>query len=473
MLKVEYKEIVSHLHNIIKGSDFEGHVYVVGGAVRSEIMDHNIKDIDLVVDLPNGGINFANWLKECGHVSGSVVVYPTYGTAMFKLDKFKDHEIEVVQTRKEQYKDKNSRNPETEYGTIEEDAMRRDLTINALYYNISTKEYLDITGNGYQDIFDHLIRVTSNPEIVFHDDALRILRCIRFATRFDYTIDANTMSGMMDNAHRLSTITTERITDEFNKILMSGNAWKGLEMLYNINAFQHIFRSRLEIAGDFVNKDSWSHTHFKRLIYLIKDRCRWVYSEDRHPELYANEIAIRLAILFQDTLNSDLKALLYGMRYPKDTIDLVLKLNDAVDFIYNEVRYGDDDKHKTAVRKFEHKFGYPCCCNAMDIVISNCKCEFVDTSERLSVYGYNIAQKYQNVREDIWHRMYFGETMIGYQPPIDGNLIMEIKNIGPGRDVKTYYNLVMEEIYKSEHPTKITREDCIEMLNKINLKSNV
>ena len=98
MFKVEYKEIVSHLHDIIKGTNFEGHVYVVGGAVRSEIMDHNIKDIDLVVDLPNGGIDFANWLKDNEHVKGSVVVYPTYGTAMFKLKKYPDHDIEVVQT---------------------------------------------------------------------------------------------------------------------------------------------------------------------------------------------------------------------------------------------------------------------------------------------------------------------------------------------------------------------------------------
>ena len=102
------------------GREFEGHVYSVGGCERDKHLGlKEIKDIDLVVDLPNNsGIRFANWLYSIGLTISKPVVYENFGTAMFKLSAFPDEEIEVVHTRKEIYRDKNSRNPETDYGTI-------------------------------------------------------------------------------------------------------------------------------------------------------------------------------------------------------------------------------------------------------------------------------------------------------------------------------------------------------------------
>ena len=129
MTKDKFYKIVFYLKDLINGTKFEGKTYVVGGAVRDLYMNKEIKDIDIVLELPNGGIEFANWMEENGHAHGSVVTYPTYGTAMFRMKEYPEVEIECVQTRKEQYKDKNSRNPETEYGTLYEDAMRRDLSI--------------------------------------------------------------------------------------------------------------------------------------------------------------------------------------------------------------------------------------------------------------------------------------------------------------------------------------------------------
>ena len=132
-----FHTVKNTLKEIIKGSPFEGHVYCVGGCVRDMLLHRPIKDIDLVVDLPNGGINLALWLKEKGHVLGSVVTYQHFGTAMFTLKKVHDVELESVQTRKEVYRDMESRNPETVFGTILEDSERRDFTYNALYLNVS------------------------------------------------------------------------------------------------------------------------------------------------------------------------------------------------------------------------------------------------------------------------------------------------------------------------------------------------
>jgi tRNA nucleotidyltransferase/poly(A) polymerase len=100
-MKLEtYSHIILILKKIIEGTKFDGHVFSVGGCERDRILGNKIKDIDIVVDLPNGGIEFANWLKDNGHTKGSVVVYEHYGTAMFCLKDAPDDAIEAVQTRK-------------------------------------------------------------------------------------------------------------------------------------------------------------------------------------------------------------------------------------------------------------------------------------------------------------------------------------------------------------------------------------
>jgi tRNA nucleotidyltransferase/poly(A) polymerase len=146
------QRLVEKIRKTIQGTAFENKVYIVGGAVRDVYLD-SVKedmDVDMVVEAPDGGIGFATWLTYnlgCHVVNKNPCVFPTYGTAKFQITNdpdLKDLEIECVQTRKEKY-NKETRNPATAFGSIEEDAMRRDLTINALYYNISTDEVCDFT----------------------------------------------------------------------------------------------------------------------------------------------------------------------------------------------------------------------------------------------------------------------------------------------------------------------------------------
>ena len=155
MKKEDFLNITSYIGSIIKGTPFEGHVFAVGGSVRDFYMGNEIKDIDLVIDLPHGGVDFANWCKEHGYTK-TVVIYETYGTAAMKI---LNQDIECVMTRGEKYLDDGTRNPTVEFADLKEDAFRRDLTINALYYNISTGEILDPTGYGIKDIENKIIRV--------------------------------------------------------------------------------------------------------------------------------------------------------------------------------------------------------------------------------------------------------------------------------------------------------------------------
>ena len=210
---------------IIKGTKWENNVFAVGGCVRDKLMGKPIKDIDLVITYPNGGIEFANWIcKEtyCYKLDSNPCVFPKYGTAKFNIRSIEEIEridIECVQTRKEQYKDENSRNPETVYGNIIEDAFRRDLTINALYLNLSKMTVWDVTEKGLDDLKNQIIRTPSNPDIIFQDDPLRLLRVIRFASRFNWGIEKNTWLGMVKNAYRIDIISKERIKDELCKMM--------------------------------------------------------------------------------------------------------------------------------------------------------------------------------------------------------------------------------------------------------------
>ena len=209
---------------IIKGTKWENNVFAVGGCVRDKLMGKPIKDIDLAITYPNGGIDFANWIcKEtyCYKLDSNPCIFSTYGTAKFNIRSINEIEridIECVQTRKEQYK-ADSRNPETVYGNIIEDAFRRDLTINALYLNLSNLTIWDVTEKGLNDLKNQIIRTPSDPDVVFKDDPLRLLRVIRFATRFNWGIEKETWLGIVKNAYRIDIISKERIKDELCKMM--------------------------------------------------------------------------------------------------------------------------------------------------------------------------------------------------------------------------------------------------------------
>ena len=109
MKKERYIQIKEFLRGLLIGTEWEGHVFTVGGCVRDELMGHEIKDIDMCVSLPSGGVRFAEWLRDNGHAMKGVTVYPSYGTAMLHLKAFPDVELEFVQTRKERNHGEKSR----------------------------------------------------------------------------------------------------------------------------------------------------------------------------------------------------------------------------------------------------------------------------------------------------------------------------------------------------------------------------
>lgn len=238
-------KLVNIIREDIKNTAFMGKVYIVGGAVRDALLGKPVDDIDIVVELSGGGISLASYLcakHRCFTPQKNPLIFQTYGVASFCLSSEKevaDIEIQCVQTRKEKY-DRQSRNPSTVFGSLKEDARRRDLTINALYYDISNDRVIDPNGMGIDDLNKKIIRTPTSPDIIFDDDPLRIMRVIRFATKLGWGIEKNTWFGIVKNVYRLPIVSQERISDELTKILLCKKPSLGVERLWRCGALEII-----------------------------------------------------------------------------------------------------------------------------------------------------------------------------------------------------------------------------------------
>lgn len=238
MKKEIYNSLRASIAEIIKDTEWEGQVYLVGGCVRDEIMQRHIHDIDLAVTVPNGGVLFALWLHKHGLTpkGRKPKVFEHFGTAKVRLSIFPKEEIDCVQTRKGRYVYEEIPRPLEYFGTIEEDAACRDLTINSLYVNVSTGELLDPTGYGLADIENEVIRTPSNPDISLRDNAMHILRCIRFAVRFGWHLSDELIESMKRNVDIVSEATPTRMAKELLAIQELKNKERAFKLIEKVGA---------------------------------------------------------------------------------------------------------------------------------------------------------------------------------------------------------------------------------------------
>ncbi len=224
------KDLRLLLAEALQGSELLEKSYFAGGAVRDYLLFEGRKelvlDVDIAVEVPDGGRLLAELIHEkLG--SSKPVVYNTFGTAAVTLDKLN---LEFVHTRKESYR-KHDRKPEVSFGTLKEDALRRDFGINALYMKISDGSILDPSGKGMRDIENRVIACVDDPERVFTEDPLRLLRGIRFAARLGFEIETATYEAILNSKDQLVHISEERIAMEFEAMLLEAEVQKVIAAL--------------------------------------------------------------------------------------------------------------------------------------------------------------------------------------------------------------------------------------------------
>ena len=269
------------LQKIVKSSsEFKSHVFLVGGAVRDHVMGKESKDLDIVIDLPKGGIRFAEYLaKRLGiYKQGSnPVVYPKFGTAKVDLHGVTHNDvdltgidIEAVVTRTEVYEPGN-RKPEVAFGTINQDVMRRDLTINSLVKDLTTGNVLDLTGKGFDDIKKGVIRTPGSSATILEEDPLRILRAIRFTSRYKYKLDKELQQAIKEKASKLKNISRERVRDEFEKMITNENAQYAIQLLTDNDLMEFIIPeySPDSDINNLLNKQDGNLSFTEMLIIML------------------------------------------------------------------------------------------------------------------------------------------------------------------------------------------------------------
>lgn len=251
-------KVFSVVSNIVEQTDEQA--FVIGGFVRDILLNKKSKDIDIVV--VGSGISLAEKVHKAfrgSHLS----VFKSFGTAMVKI---RDAEVEFVGARRESYR-ADSRKPIVEDGTLEDDQNRRDFTINALALSLRPENYGELVDpfDGVTDLNNGIIRTPLDPEITFSDDPLRMMRAIRFATRFNFAIEEKTLEGIAKTASRIEIISMERICDELNKMMMSDVPSLGFKLMDKVGLLGYILPELKAMKGiDKVDgrghKDNFYHT---------------------------------------------------------------------------------------------------------------------------------------------------------------------------------------------------------------------
>ena len=236
-------------------------LYVVGGAVRDALLGRTPKDYDLATDAVPDKVE--QMMNKAGFRT-----LPT-GKAFGVINVFTDQgEYEIATFRVDLG---SGRRPDgVEFTNIEGDVKRRDLTINALFYDIDTKEIVDLVG-GVDDLKNGVVRTVGAPEDRFGEDRLRILRAIRFAGRFGSDLEPATDLALQKDSN-LEGISGERIRDEFIKGIISAKSFKKyMEMLDKYDLFKWVLPNLLLNKKAYMSKSGKVDNYVVELASLLKD----------------------------------------------------------------------------------------------------------------------------------------------------------------------------------------------------------
>ncbi len=397
----DYKNIIN---KITKAASLGGYtVYAVGGFVRDMVMSRMPNDLDIMVEKENGGIEFSKFLSKELKIS-EPVIFERFGTAKLSID---GREIEFIMPRKEYYDD-NSRNPDTEIGSLMQDALRRDFTINALFLRLNDMELVDLLNAGLKDIENKIIRVTdsSAADIIFSQDPLRILRAVRQSCQLGFKIEEKTYASMKKNASRLEIVSPERIRDEINKMLECENVQQSFKMLDELGLLEFIFPK--------IKKEKFAYSFFKEIPHDDK-------------------ALLTLAFLLSDELKSD--KILASLKYSKDFIKEVLSVSEGYKYLKNH----KNELNVRQIRQFEKKH--------RDIFIMLKKLCLLSDKEQ-----------FNNLFEQI-NEMSLKNELIPQREMFSGDELMSIFDKPAGKWISDIKNYVEELL--CDNP-KISKEEALE-----------
>lgn len=439
-----------HIFNLIAQAAAELNMpaFIIGGFVRDKLIGRRTKDADIVA--VGDGIALAHKVAQYFNPRPTVSFFKTYGTAHIRVD---DFEIEFVGARKESYRPE-SRNPNVQPGTLKDDQLRRDFTINALAISLNKENFGKLSDpfKGLEDLKNKIIRTPLDPEKTFDDDPLRMMRAIRFASQLNFEIAPQTFEAIMHHAGRIRIITKERITEELNKILLSPKPSIGFDLLYKSGLLQLIFPQMVELAGaEYIDgkghKDNFYHT-----LQVIDNLAA-----------KSDDLWLRWAAVLHDIAKPATKKfeeghgwtfhgheVLGGRMVPKIFTKFRLPLNEKMRFVkklvelhLRPISLTKENITDSAIRRLLFDAG-----EDIDALMLLCEAD-ITSKNKFKVRRY--LDNFKMVR----HRMEVVEEsdrIRTWQPPITGEIIMETFNLRPCKAVGDIKNAVKDAILDGDIP---------------------
>ena len=420
--------------------------FVVGGYVRDHYLRRPSTDIDVVV--VGSGVEVAEALGRELHAK--VSVFKTFGTAMLRVGGI---EVEFVGARKESYTH-DSRKPQVEAGTLDDDQRRRDFTINALAWSLNGDSFGELVDpfGGMDDLEDGIIRTPCDPDITFSDDPLRMMRAVRFAAQLGFSIEEETFDAIRRNAQRIRIVSRERIATELNKIVLSPVPSMGFELLELTGLLELIFPEMhrlkgVERRGKHAHKDNFVHT-LKVLdnVALRSDDLwlRWaaVLHDIAKPLTKAYDPAVGWTFHGHEVLGSKMVPAIFRQ--------LKLPLNEHMKFVQKlvflhlrPIILSEDQVTDSAVRRLLFEAG-----DDVEALMTLCE---ADITSRIDAKVRRYKANFELVRrkmKDLEER----DRIRNFQPPITGEIIMETYGIGPCRVIGEIKEVIKNAILDGEIP---------------------
>jgi poly(A) polymerase len=432
--------LLRELGELFKKANFE--ISLVGGPVRDALLGQDVKDLDFTTNAKPEDIQkiLNPWAENVWDVGIK------FGTVGAKRD---GYSLEITTYRTEIY-DPTSRKPQVNFGdSLIEDLQRRDFTINSIALTLPDFQIVD-PHNGVADLTNKILTTPIDPETLFSEDPLRMLRAARFISKLNLTVDPNILSAVNKLKDRLEVVSKERISDELSKLLLLDSPRAGLEFLVHTQLAEQFLPElpalQLEVDEHHRHKDVYHHT----LIVLEQA----IELEKSHNPTLEPDLVLRLAALMHDVGKPRTrkfedegrvsfhhhevvgarmtKKRLHELRFSNEVINDVAKL---VELHLRFHGYGSGQWTDSAVRRYVRDAG--------DLLVKLHKLTRADSTTRNQRKAEELQKNYDQLEARI-EELSKAEELASIRPDLDGQEIMQILSLPPGPLVGRAYEYLLE-----------------------------